>query len=87
MILIAAHLNAGIILAYSYIISLSLFPDIPFPNKPYGFCGREPSCLLMPEAILLLLRGAQELCESRGGRPVLPVPNSPYVLSVDVKQH
>ena len=38
---------------------------------------------------------AQELCESRGGRPGLPVPNSPYGLcgrlcgtvSVDVKQH
>ena len=24
--------------------------------------------------------GAQELCESRGGRPGLPVPNSPYGL-------
>ena len=23
---------------------------------------------------------AQELCESRGGRPGLPVPNSPYAL-------
>ena len=30
---------------------------------------------------------AQELCESRGGRPGLPVPNSPYGPSVDVKQH
>ena len=29
---------------------------------------------------------AQELCESRGGRPGLPVPNTPTV-SVDVKQH
>ena len=29
---------------------------------------------------------AQELCESRGGRPGLPVPNKPTV-SVDVKQH
>ena len=29
---------------------------------------------------------AQELCESRGGRPELPVPNKPTV-SVDVKQH
>ena len=28
----------------------------------------------------------QELCESRGGRPGLPVPNKPTV-SVDVKQH
>ena len=30
---------------------------------------------------------AQELCESRRGRPSFPVPNSPYGLSVDVKQH
>ena len=30
--------------------------------------------------------GAQELCESRGGRPRLPVPDKPTV-SVDVKQH
>ena len=29
---------------------------------------------------------AQEVCESRGGRPGLPVPNKPTV-SVDVKQH
>ena len=30
--------------------------------------------------------GAQELCQSRGGRPGLPVPNKPTV-SADVKQH
>ena len=29
---------------------------------------------------------AQELCQNRGGRPGLPVPNKPTV-SVDVKQH
>ena len=29
---------------------------------------------------------AQEVCESRGGRPDLPVPNKPIV-SMDVKQH
>ena len=29
---------------------------------------------------------AQELCESRGGRPGLPFPNKPAV-SVDIKQH
>ena len=29
---------------------------------------------------------AEEVCESRGGRPGLPVPNKPTV-SVDVKQH
>ena len=29
---------------------------------------------------------AQELCESRGGRPGLPVPNKPMV-SVDVKHY
>ena len=27
-----------------------------------------------------LANGAQELCESRGGRPGVPVPNSPYGL-------
>ena len=27
-----------------------------------------------------LVRRAQELCESRGGRPALPVPRSPYDL-------
>ena len=30
---------------------------------------------------------AQELCESRGGRPGLPVPNIVLMASVDVKQH
>ena len=29
---------------------------------------------------------AQDLCESRGGRPGLPVPNKSTV-SVDIKQH
>ena len=29
----------------------------------------------------------EELCESRGGRPGLPVLNKPTVTSVDVKQH
>ena len=28
---------------------------------------------------------AQQLCESQGGRPGLPVPNSPYGLCVKVK--
>ena len=28
----------------------------------------------------LILKRVQELCESRGGRPGLPVPNSPYGL-------
>ena len=30
---------------------------------------------------------AQELCDSRGGRPGLPVPNSPYGLCGRKKQH
>ena len=34
----------------------------------------------------MVVTRAQELCESRGGRPGLPVPNKPTV-SVDVKQH
>ena len=37
------------------------------PNSPYGFFERKAT-----------LNKAQELCESRGGRPGLPVPNSPY---------
>ena len=34
----------------------------------------------------MLIPRAQELCESRGGHPGLPVPKKPTV-SVDVKQH
>ena len=54
MTLIAAHLNAGVILVVTvcdrYIISL--FPHLhtppllPVPNKPRGFCGRYAPCLL-----------------------------------------
>ena len=40
------------------------------PNRPVFFCGRKAT---------LKDRG-QELCESRGGRPGFPVPNSPYGL-------
>ena len=29
--------------------------------------------------------GAQELCESGGGRPGFPVPNSPYTVFVDAE--
>ena len=36
-------------------------------------CGRKATLKKMGKAV----RG-QELCESRGGRPGLPVPNSPY---------
>ena len=39
----------------------------PSPNKPYGFCGRK----------VTVKQRARELCESRGGRRGLPVPNSP----------
>ena len=48
----------------------------PRPNEPCGFCGRK--------ATLNYLR-AQELCESRGGRPGLPVLMS-LMVPVDVKQ-
>ena len=34
-----------------------------------------------------VLSEAQELCESRGRRPGVPVPNSPYGLSVGVMHH
>ena len=40
---------------------------------------------LLQELYAALSCRAQELCESRGGRPGLPVPNKPTV-SVDVKQ-
>ena len=49
-------------------------------NSPhiYGLCGRK--------AILNSNHApserTQELCESRGGRPGLPVPNSPYACGV-----
>ena len=43
-------------------------PGSPSLIGPYGLCGRK--------ATLNLLR-AQELCESRGGRPGLPVPCKP----------
>ena len=44
------------------------------PNSPYGLCGRKAA--LEEEEDGVKFR-AQELCESRGGRPGLPVPNSP----------
>ena len=38
-------------------------------------------CLYCPDPLhYLRTRAAQELCESRGDRPGLPVPNSPYGL-------
>ena len=55
MALIAAHLNAGVILVLTVerqVYNLPLppppypFPLLPVPNKPYGFCGREALCLL-----------------------------------------
>ena len=45
-------------------------PGLPVPNSLYGLCERK-ACKIELE----LLR-VQELCESRGGRPRLPVPNS-----------
>ena len=45
------------------------------PNSPYGICGRKAAFEEEDTNIK-----AQELCESRGGRPGLPVPNSPYGL-------
>ena len=41
--------------------------------QAYGLCGRKATFNLFSVR-------AQELCESRGGRPGLPVPNSPYGL-------
>ena len=44
------------------------------PCSSYGLCGRKATLNEW------LLRRVQELCESRGGRLGLPVPNSPYGL-------
>ena len=46
---------------------------------PFGWTDREKVALFIcvPALICVKLR-AQELCESRGGRPGLPGPNSPY---------
>ena len=46
--------------------------EVAVSNSPYGLCGRKAT-------LNSLVRG-QELCESRGGRPGLPVLNSPYGL-------
>ena len=43
------------------------------PNKPCGLCGRKATLNLNT----VERDRAQELCESRGGRPGLPVPNKP----------
>ena len=67
MALIAAHLNAG---TDRYIISLFLHLDSPVPMV---------SVDVRQHANNQEFR-AHELCESRGGRPGLPVPNSPYGL-------
>ena len=53
----------------------SLSHSFPVPNKPHDFPGRKaPS---KRKSIIILVR-AQELCQSQGGRPGLPVPNSTY---------
>ena len=69
-------------------------------GSPGSYCN--PACLLFQNSSVVdwkldiksrnkltttMTNRAQELCESRGGRPGLPVPNSPYGPSVDVKQH
>ena len=45
-------------------------------NKPDGFCGRKAPCLLTEDAV----QSSGAVCESGGGRPGLPVSNSPYGL-------
>ena len=45
-----------------------------FPNIPYDLCGRKTTLNLN------CTTRSQELCESGGGRPGLPVPNIPYDL-------
>ena len=46
------------------------------PTCPYGLCGRKATS----EEEEAHAHSDQELCESPGGRPGSPVPNSPYVL-------
>ena len=46
------------------------------PNSPYGLCGRKAT--LNEQLVDSQSSGA--VCESRGGRPELPVPNCPYGL-------
>ena len=45
------------------------------PNSPYGLCGRKATLKLKSYMAEL-----SSCSESRGGRPRLPVANSPYSL-------
>ena len=47
----------------------------PAPNSPYGLCRRKATLNWRTVR-------AQEPCETRGGRPGLTVPNSPYQWSL-----
>ena len=56
-------------------------PGLPVSNNPYIFCGRKANITTTTTTTtttteVFHFRG-QELCESRGGRPGLPVPDSP----------
>ena len=69
-------------------------PRLSVPNSPYGLCGlnakfeeeeeeekeKEKKRKEKKEKKKRQLPRAQELCESRSGRPRHPVPNSPYGL-------
>ena len=46
----------------------------PSLNSPYGLCGRKAT---FQEGWESEIRSCVCVCESRGGRPGLPVPNSP----------
>ena len=55
MAVIAAHLNAGVILVvtvqrqvYNLLLPPPPYPLLPspVPNKPHGLCGRQAPCLL-----------------------------------------
>ena len=48
---------------------------LPVRNSPYGFRGRK----------VTFKNRIQELCESRGGRSGLPVPNKVSTVSLAVK--
>ena len=58
--------------------------EVDLGSRPYptvSVCGRKTTLKKKGKAVR-----AQELCESRGGRPGLPVPNSPARTLCDVRQ-
>ena len=53
---------------------------VELPNKPPRFCGRKATLKLNSDT-----QSSGAVCESRGGRPRLPVPNSSFFLFLGVR--